>query len=199
MYLIFDTETTGLPARGKPIDQQPYVVQLAVSLYDENRRPIFEISTLVNNPGVDYIPAEAAKVHGITAEQCKLYGQSPKAVAKLFEALIARSAVQVAHNAQFDAQLMNYLFWRLDLPRLQLPNLLCTCDASLDIVKAPPTEKMVAAGRTGYKRPSLIEAHRHFFGEGFEGAHDALVDTRACARVYFELLERGHIPAPKGT
>ena len=30
-----------------------------------------------------------------------------------------------------------------------------------------------------------------FFGEEISGAHDALVDTRACARVYYHLLDNG--------
>jgi DNA polymerase III epsilon subunit-like protein len=31
-----------------------------------------------------------------------------------------------------------------------------------------------------------------FFNEEMSGAHDAMVDTRACMRVYFELIDRGN-------
>ena len=197
MYLFFDTETTGLPAYGRvPLEQQPYVVQFAASLYDEERRPVVEVSCLVANPTKPQSHPKALETHGITPEMCEAYGFSPKAVASIFDRLIGQSRVQVAHNAQFDQKLMNFLYWRLDAPRLQLPNLFCTCDAATPIVNLPPTEKMVAAGRTEPKRASLLETHMFLFGEGFEGAHDALIDTRACARVYFELLDRGLIPRP---
>jgi len=42
-------------------------------------------------------------------------------------------------------------------------------------------------GPRGYKWPTLAELHMELFNEPLEGAHHALVDTRACARCYFEL------------
>ena len=50
-------------------------------------------------------------------------------------------------------------------------------------------EAMLAKGMTGYKRPSLTETYRHFFGRDFDGAHDAMADVRACRDVYFALLD----------
>mgnify|MGYP000730892693 CR=1 FL=1 len=38
---------------------------------------------------------------------------------------------------------------------------------------------------------SAQELHQKLFGEGFEGAHHALADVRACARCYFELVRLG--------
>jgi hypothetical protein len=35
----------------------------------------------------------------------------------------------------------------------------------------------------------LAECVKHFFGEDLAGAHDALVDVRACARVFFRLRD----------
>jgi DNA polymerase-3 subunit epsilon len=46
---------------------------------------------------------------------------------------------------------------------------------------------MKAAGRKGPKSPKLSEAYRHFLGEDLIGAHDALVDVRACRRIYDHL------------
>ena len=42
-------------------------------------------------------------------------------------------------------------------------------------------------GKYGYKWPTLSELHMFLFGNGFEGAHDALNDVLACAACYFEL------------
>ena len=55
------------------------------------------------------------------------------------------------------------------------------------IVNLPPTDRMRAAGRTGPKSPKLSECVQHFFSEEMIGAHDAMVDVRACARVFFHL------------
>jgi DNA polymerase III epsilon subunit-like protein len=48
-------------------------------------------------------------------------------------------------------------------------------------------------GSRGNKWPKLEELHQKLFGEGFEGAHDALVDVQACARCFFELKRLGVI------
>lgn len=63
----------------------------------------------------------------------------------------------------------------------------CTCTKSTPILKLPPTEKMKAAGMNGPKSAGLAECIKHFFNEELTGAHDAMVDVRACARVYYAL------------
>jgi len=50
---------------------------------------------------------------------------------------------------------------------------------------------MLAAGFTKPKPPKLEECIRHFFNEELDGAHDAMVDVRACRRVYFHLQTMG--------
>lgn len=42
-------------------------------------------------------------------------------------------------------------------------------------------------GLTARKLPHLQEAHQHFLGKAFDGAHGALADAQACARVYYAL------------
>lgn len=61
---------------------------------------------------------------------------------------------------------------------------------SAPIVNLPPTPKMVAAGFTKPKPPSLTECMRFFFNEDLVGAHGALTDARACARVFHEIRRR---------
>ena len=63
--------------------------------------------------------------------------------------------------------------------------IICTMLASMNIVKAIPK-------RNGqWKWPKLEECMNHFFNETIEGAHDALVDVRATARVYYHLHKIG--------
>lgn len=44
-----------------------------------------------------------------------------------------------------------------------------------------------------FKWPKLIELHRKLFGTGFDDAHDALADVKACGKCFFEMKRRGII------
>ena len=44
-----------------------------------------------------------------------------------------------------------------------------------------------------FKPPNLQEAHQFFLSVPFEGAHSALADAEACARVYFALQARAKV------
>jgi DNA polymerase III subunit epsilon len=57
----------------------------------------------------------------------------------------------------------------------------------VSLVNLPPTAKMVAAGFNKPKPPKLAEVILFLFGEELQGAHDAMVDVRATARVHFHL------------
>ena len=76
---------------------------------------------------------------------------------------------------------------------MQLRNFM-TMKTSTPILNLPATEAMVKSGRGSWKKsPSLAEAHRHFFGEDFDGAHSAKADAWACARIYFHLTQKHDI------
>jgi DNA polymerase-3 subunit epsilon len=49
---------------------------------------------------------------------------------------------------------------------------------------------MKKVGFTKWKPPNLGECYRFLFEEELVGAHGALTDAKACARVYFELQRR---------
>jgi DNA polymerase-3 subunit epsilon len=66
----------------------------------------------------------------------------------------------------------------------------CTQALSSPLLNLPPSERMRAAGFSKPKPPKLSESYQFFFNEELVGAHDALVDARACARVYLELVKR---------
>ena len=69
MYLIFDTETTGLPRNyNAPItdtDNWPRAVQIAWQLHDDMGELIEHHDYLIRPDGFD-IPYDAEKVHGIS-------------------------------------------------------------------------------------------------------------------------------------
>lgn len=195
MYVLaFDTETTGLPVKNKPLADQPHIMQLAFSLYDPERRPVFEMSTLVALPdGVEPHP-KAFEVHGISGDMTRAVGIKKEAAMHLLGMAVSRANVIVAHNASYDIGLVGYEVERTGaLHPLRERHITCTCDLATPVLNLPPTAKMVAAGFSKPKRAKLEECWKFFFNEELSGAHDALVDTRGCARVYFELRDRNHV------
>ena len=69
MYLIFDTETTGLPKKwNAPVtdsDNWPRCIQLAWQLHDKSGKLTSSNSFLIKPDNFD-IPFESEKVHGIS-------------------------------------------------------------------------------------------------------------------------------------
>lgn len=194
MYLFFDTETTGFyNFKAAPTDpSQPKIVQLAALLVDDDALIRSSINVLIN-PGVK-IPPEASNVHGITNEVAAEFGM-PVEVGLLLLAEMAKRAHQlVAHNINFDAHVVRSEFARSPSENLakredalgRLP-VFCTMIAATPYCRLPKAKQR---HETDYKWPSLVEAHQFFFGEPFDGAHDALADARACMRVFFELKRR---------
>lgn len=193
--LFFDTETTGLPDKRSPVSatHQPHVVQLAAILTEDDGTERASISIIVN-PGVA-IPEGASKVHGITDEVAAKYGVKPRVALTALRGLAMTADLVVAHNIEFDTFLVEVATDREGWPPhviLGMVRRFCTMEATTPILKLPPTERMVAAGFNKPKPPKLEEAYRHFFGKDLDGAHDALVDVRACRDVFFAVraLER---------
>lgn len=188
MLLFFDTETTGFFKKNLPTNHpdQPHIVQLAAMLTDDEGLPQAEISLIVN-PGVP-IPEAASNVHGITTEKAERLGCTPKLALEAFKYLYDHADLLVAHNISFDKGIVEVAIARDQEQRRQLTcPLFCTMEAATPVVNLPPTERMIAVGMKKPKPPKLEECIRHFFDEGLDGAHHAMVDVRACKRVYFHL------------
>ena len=198
--LFYDTETTGLPLFEKPSEHpdQPHIVQLAALLYDiKAGREIASIDVIVKPDGWS-IPAEVSKIHGITDELASDVGVSESmALGMLLELWGGR--LRVAHNQSFDARIVRIAQMRFDeskAERWQQGPAQCTATMATPIMKLPPTERMRAAGRNHPKTPNLGEAHKHFTGLELEGAHNAMVDVRACLSVYLAIT-RGDTSASR--
>jgi DNA polymerase III subunit epsilon len=191
--LFFDTETTGFPDDRLPVehDDQPYVVQLAAMLCRDDGDVLGSFSVIVNN-GVP-IPAKVTEIHGIDAPMALEFGVMPRTALGLFNHFSSRAGLFVAHNIKFDWHLMAIMQARGANAMPAHGNRFCTMETAAPVVNLPPSERMIAAGINKPKAPKLSEAVAFFFGEELDGAHDAMVDVNACARVFFKLKELGHV------
>jgi DNA polymerase-3 subunit epsilon len=193
MILFYDTETTGLPLFNQPSDHpdQPHIVQLALLLTEDDGTEI-ESENVIVKPDGWTISEEVSAIHGITQARAEKEGRSETSVTALFLVALARADIRVAHNEQFDMRIMRIAMLRAGYRRffvevIERLTSACTCIASTALVNCPPSARMIAKGMTRPKPPKLTECTEHFFGEKLVGAHDAMVDVRACARVYFHL------------
>ena len=208
--LSYDTETTGLPDWNQPSEspQQPHLVEIAALLFD-GMREVDRFHAIVRPDGWS-IPEEVAKIHGITTERAMDEGVPEFEAIAGFLALHARADMRVAHNESFDARILRIALKRYGngetgwdmltqderdviADQFKAAPSYCTSNAAKPLMKLPPTPKMLASPRfrNSFKQPNLQEAHQHFIGEGFDGAHGALADALACARVYFALNPAG--------
>lgn len=192
--IAFDFETTGLPDfAARSIDpKQPHIVEAALIYYAADGTEI-EYDRWIVRPDGWVVPPEMTAIHGISHEQAMDEGIPENEVAMMFLARIGRAELRIAHNESFDRRIARIAMSRAGYQRSLIETFeglpsFCTCNSSKAIVKAPPTEKMLAKGMTGPKPPNLGEAVAHFFpDEVAEGLHGALADARYCGRIYWAL------------
>ncbi|MBN1789777.1 MAG: DNA polymerase III subunit alpha [Bacteroidales bacterium] len=195
MYLIFDTETTGLPANyNAPVTDTgnwPRMVQLAWEYHDKTGRLIFDKSYIIKPQGYT-IPQAAEVVHGISTEKALAEGSDLETVLIEFAGDLERTEVVVGHNVSFDLSILGAEYVRSNIPsRLHEITHICTKEESTDFCAIP-------GGKGGkFKWPALPELYKCLFGEGFAEAHNAAADVAATARCFFELLRRGIISAKR--
>ncbi|WP_299898141.1 DNA polymerase III subunit alpha [uncultured Aquimarina sp.] len=189
MYLIFDTETTGLPKRwDAPIsdtDNWPRCIQIAWQLHDEMGNCIEHQDYLVKPEGFN-IPYDAEKVHGISTALAEQDGISLVEVLEKFNIALSKTKFVVGQNVGFDVNIMGAEFYRLGISnQLQELPVLDTCtETTASLCQIP-------GGRGGkFKLPTLTELHEFLFGTAFGEAHNATADVEATTRCFLELIRK---------
>ncbi len=188
MFLIFDTETTGLPPKGTRFTQtdlMPRMVQIAWQLHDESGKLIEHADFLIKPEGFN-IPFETQQKHGISTELALEKGRPLREVLSLFSEVLDKAGFIVGHNLQFDIDIISAELIRIreDYEPLRQKTVIDTMN---DVVTA---FCRLPGGRGKYKPPRLEELYEILFGDKFDNAHNATADVEATARIFFELLRR---------
>lgn len=197
MYLIFDTETTGLPQNyNAPLtdfDNWPRLVQIAWQLHD-NTGKLLSAENLIVRPDGFTIPFNAEKVHGISTERALEEGWPLAEVLQRFNRDLEKTERLIAHNIEFDMAIVGceYLRENIKTPFHEIEQF-CTKIETVDFVAIP-------GGKGGkFKWPTLTELHEKLFGEPVQDAHDAAYDVAATARAFFGLLTQKVVPPKDDT
>ncbi len=189
MYLIFDTETTGLPKRWDApitdIDNWPRCIQIAWQLHDAMGNCIEHQDYLVKPEGFN-IPYDAEKIHGISTELAQEQGIFLTEVLEKFNIALSKTKFVVGQNLKFDLNIMGAEFVRANVnnPLQELPVLDTCTEHTASLCQLP-------GGRYGkFKLPTLTELHQYLFNTPFSEAHNATADVEATTRCFFELIRK---------
>lgn len=197
MYLIFDTETTGLPhnktAPVEDLDNWPRLVQVAWQLHDATGKLLSTGNHIVKPEGFT-IPFNAEKIHGISTKRALEVGEDLSKVLTIFSEDVQRAEVLVGHNIEFDNKIIGAEYLRTGKE-----NLLANAK-NIDTAEETKAFCQLQGGIGGrLKSPKLIELYEKLFGEPFADAHDAAYDVDATSKAFFECLRRFIIPTVDDT
>ena len=193
MFLIWDTETTGLPkdfnAPYTNTDNWPRLVQLAWQIHDD-KGVLIEVKNFIVKPEGYTIPYNAEKIHGISTERAKKEGVDLAFVLEEFNKAVDKSTYCIGHNIGFDVNIMGAEYVRKETETaMHDMKIVDTKNESTNYCAIP-------GGRGGqFKWPTLTELHTKLFSEGFDEAHNASADVEATARCFLELVRLNVITA----
>jgi len=185
-YLFFDTETTGLPVNKRAsltnFSNWPRLVQIAWLISDDKGKVKSRRSYTIRPDGFT-IPAQATAVHGISTNHANFYGDNLDMILSGFHKLVDEADVIVAHNLEFDINIMASEFLRNGFTNNFVgKKAICTMQNSIDFCAIPT--------RWGFKYPKLSELYEKLFNTPLLNAHDALVDIEAGAKCFWEMKRR---------
>jgi len=189
MYLIFDTETTGLPKNWNApitdINNWPRCIQIAWQLHDEMGRLIEHQDYLIRPDGFN-IPYDAERIHGISTELAQAEGIALSEVLEKFNVALSKAKYIVGQNLGFDVNIMGCELHRMGVDSLMssMPVLDTCTEVTASLLRLP-------GGRGGkFKLPTLTELHQYLFDVPFSEAHNATADVEATTRCFLELIRR---------
>ncbi|WP_027377324.1 DNA polymerase III subunit alpha [Kaistella palustris] len=195
MYLIFDTETTGLPKNyNAPLsdsDNWPRMVQIAWQLHDRTGKLLENQDYIIRPEGYD-IPYNASRIHGISTKMATEEGRDLAEILAEFQQVLNKAEVVAGHNIDFDYKIVGAEFFRKTVENTleKIP--------SADTMELGTNFCQLGGGKNGrFKSPKLTELYEKLYSEQFDEAHNAAADVNATAQIFFEMKRRGLIPVEK--
>ena len=187
-YLLFiDTEASGLPKRWDvPYAKQgnwPHAVQIAWAIYNRDGEEVKHQNHYIKDDDFE-ITKSAKKIHGITREFLNSNGESrEKVMALLANDLIFYQPLVIGHFMELDFHVVGVEFYRtgIENPLNDLRSF-CIMLATTHMVRNPAKK---------YLR--LADLYNILFNATLQHQHDAIVDARATATCFFELIKRGEL------
>ncbi len=192
MYLVFDTETTGLPNNfNAPLsdsDNWPRMIQIAWQLHDDDGTLLENQDYIIKPEGFD-IPFAVTKIHGISTKLAHDEGRDLTEVLLEFKEVLQKAKYGVGQNVDFDYKIIGAEYFRK-----QIENSLQDLPKADTMIYAT-NFCAIPSGKGRFKAPKLSEIYEKLYGRKFDEAHNAAADVNATAQVFFELMRQDVITA----
>lgn len=190
MYTFFDTETNGLPknykAKMSDVDNWPRVIQLGWIFLHEDQKTFTENKFMIKPDGWAVPVEDFWTKNGYSTERCEKEGVDINIVLQLLINDINKSKYMIAHNVDFDYNVLGAEMIRYNKKADVKTEKICTMKIGTDLCKIP-------GNYNSFKWPKLEELYSFLFGQTFIGAHDALSDCTAMKACFLEMNKRGVI------
>jgi len=205
-FLVFDTETTGLPQTKfispSTLDLWPHVVQFSYIIYDSSLNNIVESKDhIVKVPETISIPESSIQFHGITKEISTNKGIPIEDILHEFFYNLKRVDKLVGHNIEFDINMIKVALLRLintnsiDKEQLKIyknqfqylnnyTHIICTLKDSIQFCNIQAIDKK---GKPYLKYPKLIELHIKLFDKEPTHLHKKFNDILVTLRCFMKL------------
>lgn len=190
VYLVFDTETSGLPDFKAPAEaeHQPRLASIHMMMCAADFGVLWEGGFFIKRQGWSMSPEATAK-NGISDALLDNKGIPVADVLDLYSSCVLFGLAVVAHHAQHDCKVMRGELRRAGMDDLfEKTRNICTMRAMAEQCRIPKKN-----GR-GYKWPKLAEAYAHATGLNLVEAHKAINDARACRGIAMFLHGIGALP-----
>ena len=187
-FLVFDTETTGLPKEKNPsiyrTELWPYIIQLSYIVYCTDTNEILTIENDYIRINDDVIIEEGSQeIHKISREKINDTGIPIIEALHKFNMWSNRCDLFVAHNLSFDKRMIIVEGIRNKI-RMNVHSSYCTMKESIQLCKI---EREFKDGTKYFKYPSLSELNNHLFDKIPKNTHDALIDILICMRCFYKM------------
>jgi len=205
-FLVFDTETTGLPKSKfigpSTLEQWPYVVQFSFIIYDSSLNDIVESKDyIIKLPENISIPEESIKIHNITNELSQKSGLPINQILNEFFYYLRGVDRLIGHNIEFDLNMIKVEMLRIINDNLITPeqlklykydlhflnnytNISCTLKDSIEFCNIQIIGK---SGKPYLKYPKLIELHEKLFNKLPNNLHNSFNDILVTLRCFMKL------------
>jgi len=175
-YTVFDTETTGIPTGARVVTLKRLaawdtcrLVSIAIAVFNDDHSENSRFTAVVKPDG---FKVEATEVHGISHELAEAEGIPFIDAYNVFVGVFQLCPTVVGHNVSFDINVLKAECLRRNMDTSIFDRITPVCTLGM--------------ARRMFLEPvnKLGVLYKKFFGEDLEGAHDAMVDTMAAARLY---------------
>ena len=192
--LVFDTETTGLPPKNTPVnhvDKWPHIIQLSWAIYNDENQQVEDEQDYIISIGTHIpISPESVAIHGITSEYSRAKGVAIEVALFDFKRASDRCGMIVAHNLDFDMNMVKVEAHRNKMFHFRFPNIeFCTMKEG---TKMCQIKKMWDDGTVSLKYPKLVELYRYLYGDDVpepQGLHNAKVDVDVCLKCFTQMTK----------